>query len=143
MKLDGVRVHLVLRGKPVTKKNHPQIGRAGGKPRVFPSKAYRQWVKEVEVEMISMYGRVPVQEPVNVRALIYRSKKIGDTNGFYQAIGDFLELCTTCAKRKCSCGQEDYLLADDRWIASWDGSRRLKDKDNPRIEIWITGVDYE
>jgi hypothetical protein len=30
------------------------------------------------------------------------------------------------------------VLADDRQIASWDGSRLLIDRENPRVELEVT-----
>ena len=128
----------------MTKKNSPEIGFVGKdkKPRIVPSREWRRWLKDVELEVLDWDGLV-IRDYVNVRAHVYRKKKLGDACGFYQAIGDYLQMCSTCNKKKCSCGLETYILADDRQISSWDGSRRMKDADNPRIELWITGVEYE
>ena len=59
-------------------------------------------------------------------ALFYRQKRIGDANGYYQGLADALEAAG--------------VLADDKWIVQWDGSRLRKDKDRPRIEVTLTAV---
>lgn len=67
---------------------------------------------------------LPIRENVNVRALFFREKNIGDAVGFYQALADAL--------------QEGGIVANDRQIVSWDGSRLLKDTERPRIIVTIT-----
>lgn len=112
---------------------------------MFPSKQWRNWVKETSFGWIAPYPWIPIREPVNCMAIFYRQKNIGDAVGFYQALADLLEICQDCKqkKRKCQCYQFGArVLDDDKWIVSWDGSRLSKDKDNPRIEVLLTDVRY-
>jgi hypothetical protein len=143
---------------PRTKKNSPQVipnaKRADGSPFVVlaPSEAYREWhraaihelmnkglvTKTVEKRIvrgkekrITTYAyrpgcHWPIDYPVNCRALFYRQALVGDANGYYQAVADFL--------------QDIGVLVNDKWIVQWDGSRLLKDKDNPRIEVELTRI---
>jgi hypothetical protein len=62
-------------------------------------------------------------DPVHVRALFYREKNLGDLTNFEQMLGDIL--------------QAAGVVANDSLIESWDGSRKLKDVNNPRTEVEI------
>lgn len=130
--------HPILRmaifGAPATKKNHGQIAMVKGKPKIFPSKQYRRWVREARIDA-EFLPAAPIDIPVNIKADFYRARRIGDAVGYYQALADFLELCLACKKKNCECGVRQYVLENDRWLASWDGSRLLKDAANPRIEL--------
>ena len=50
-----------------------------------------------------------------------------DAVGLYESLGDLL--------------QDGGILANDKLIEDWDGSRRLKDARNPRVEIFLTIVE--
>ena len=114
-------------GAPRTKKNSSQIVRAGARPRILPSCAYRTWAAQALPALRAAAARArlgPIAEPVNCRALIYRDALRGDAVGFYQAIADLLE--------------DAGILENDRWVVAWDGSRMLKDAARPRVEILLT-----
>lgn len=138
----------VLFGAPRTKKNSSRVvtipkkgarrcalcGHRPGFPKLLPSEAHEDWFDEAMQQapgIVSELGRRGVELPlvalVNVRALFYRERDTGDACGFYQALGDWL--------------QAAGILQDDRLIESWDGSRRLKDAADPRIEVWIEVVE--
>lgn len=68
-------------------------------------------------------------QPLNCAALFFRQKRIGDANGYYQGLADALEAAG--------------VLADDKWIVQWDGSRLAKDAKRPRIEVTLTALDGE
>jgi hypothetical protein len=133
---------------PKTKKNSPMIVPGVRHPILLPSEAYREWerfalesLKKAGIVEPVMMGRKAngkpdvrlrwtvaeaIDYPVNCCALVYRDARVGDCCGYYQAIGDML--------------QAAGIVADDRWISSWDGSRLLKDAARPRIEIALTEV---
>lgn len=125
---------------PRTKKNSAQLIPGLGRPLLVPSEAYRKWEKgarrslRAALEALEQLGQAGIAFPVNVAALIYRDRNVGDANGFYQAIGDALHLNLEPDKEKPA----RRILADDRWIESWDGSRRLIDRQYPRVEVTIT-----
>lgn len=89
--------------------------------------------------MGSMYGiraaarkfgvTLPLVQDVNCRAVFYRHAEVGDANGFYQALADFL--------------QKAGIVKNDRQIKQWDGARLRKDRDNPRIEVWLEKIAPE
>lgn len=96
-----------------------------GRVKVQPGKLYRQWARLAVVQWEGGdVPELPIDVPVGICALIYRDRATGDAQGFYQAIGDYLE--------------DQGILKNDRLIEHWDGSRRLKDKDHPRIELTIS-----
>lgn len=131
---------------PVTKKNSAQIipGRKFGA--LLPSEAYQTWSAgslrafreagmveryraTVSGKLRTLYRWLPwpaIDYPINCRAFIYRHAAIGDAVGYYQAVGDLLELAGA--------------VANDKWIVSWDGSRLLKDPGRPRVEIELGEV---
>lgn len=131
-------------GPPRTKKNSSNIAknRSTGQMFLAPDKAKAAWEK-MAVDTLrtqlrptttvvrKIKGRlveVPVQftGPVHVTALFYREKNLGDTCGFYQALGDALE--------------KSGVLANDRQIEYFDGSRRLIDRKNPRVEVTVEAL---
>ena len=118
-----------LKSAPRTKKNHGIITTRGKSPRMLPSKQFSAWnrIAQVELARVRADSRgFPIEFNVNVRAWFYRDAERGDAVGYYQALADAL--------------QEGRIVADDKCLISWDGSRLLKDADNPRIEVHITEV---
>lgn len=131
----------VIRAIPRTKKNSQRIvsmgkqcrvcGKRGGFPKVLPSLAYEEWLESALVQChgirqaLTNWGAVlPIEAPVGIEAHIYRDRNVGDLSNFLEAIGDML--------------QAAGIIKDDRQIEDWDGSRRLKDADNPRVEVFLT-----
>ena len=68
-------------------------------------------------------GLLPFTVPVNVRALFFRHADVGDAVGFYQGLADTL--------------LEGGIVANDSLIRSWDGSRLLVDKKDPRVIVTV------
>ena len=75
-----------------------------------------QWKQEAITKM-----------PVNMTALIYREKNVGDALNYLEAIADALERAG--------------VVKNDRLIVSFDGSRLLKDADRPRVEVVLTTLE--
>ena len=101
---------------PVTKKNHQQIVKAGGRYIVVPSK---QYIPDAEIS-----------ERINVKALYYMpTKRRVDLTNLNEALHDCM------VKHKCI--QDD----NSNIIFGTDGSRVLYDKDFPRTEVYIEVED--
>lgn len=115
---------------PRTKKNSPRIIPGLKHPILLPSAAYKRWesaaTKSMILCMLQMRQQrlMDITDYVNVEAKIYRDRNVGDSNGFTQAIGDWLE--------------HSHILANDKQIERWDGTERLKDAACPRLELTIT-----
>jgi Holliday junction resolvase RusA-like endonuclease len=134
---------LTILGRPITKSNSPRIGRSRtGKPFVLPSKALEKWQETAVLQLQAQHGRAardsrwhlgdkrqPCVVQVGARALFYRPVDgPGDLDNYAKALGDAL--------------QKAGILANDRLIRSWDGSRLLIDRRNPRVEITLTPIAH-
>jgi len=121
-------VAFTIPGAPRTKKTSNRIVRAGKFTKVLPSKAHEAWFDAVFLETKTRARRatkvdLPINHPVNVRALFYREALTGDATGYYQALADLLEAAG--------------VVTNDKLLVSWDGSRLSKDSESPRIEVFI------
>lgn len=114
--------------KPVTKKNSSQIIYANGKPKLIPSKLYREY----ENNCGWFIPKLNISQPINVKALFYMpTKRRVDLPNLHEALHDVLI--------KYNCVKDD----DCNIIVSTDGSRVLYDKTNPRTEVFITTSEEE
>lgn len=120
-------MRLIIKGDPITKKNHSQIVRAGnGRPFLVPSKAYKAYEEAALWQLPKM---TPIDKEVNVKCVYYmRTKRRVDMVNLQEATLDILV--------------KAGILADDnsKIVAGMDGSRVLYDKENPRVEIEIWGL---
>jgi len=145
-------MRFVIEGPPRTAKNSQQIARTRrGTPFVTKGHVARDWQRDAVRQLTKQYpqqvagtkletGAVCIKvdrkrgivtwfynvvtAPVNLRALIYRDKRTGDTVGYLQAICDALEAA--------------HVIANDKQIETFDGSRPLVDRERPRVEIELT-----
>jgi len=107
------------------KKNSRRIfPKKGGKGIInLPSKAYKEWEEMVRWHVISRLD--PHWEPskglVHVRFVAYYKGPKPDLSGAMESVGDAFE---------------GMLCEDDTQIESWDGSRLIHDKANPRLCFW-------
>lgn len=125
-------MRFVIEGPPRTAKNHQQIRRTRrGVPFITKGDVARTWQDEA-VRQLQQQFRAPVTRRLNppetgrmnLRALIYRDRRTGDTVNYLQAICDAL--------------QAAGVVADDKQIETFDGSRPLVDRRCPRVEIELT-----
>ena len=129
-------LRLTIAGAPRTKKNSQQIimlKRKGQRPRriVKPSQAWESWAEHSLPIIAQQIRRSPIRtplpdQPYNCAAFFYRDADRGDAVGFYQGLADLLE--------------KAGVLSDDKWLVSWDRSRLLIDRENPRVELVLTRV---
>lgn len=124
--------------KPRTKKNHMQlVTLKTGRQMLLPSKAYKQFEKEVlnfvaDNPLIIKSNeefKLPIQEQINLKCLFYKEKDYkADLAGYIQAIQDVLV--------------KAGVIIDDnhKVIVSTNESKVFLDRDNPRIEIEITKI---
>ena len=120
-------IHLEIKGRPITKKNHQEIiyNPKTKKRQLVSSSAYKRYEKEALLQLPSV--PYPIDFPVNVRCLYYMpTRHTVDLVNLEQATDDIL--------------QAAGIIKNDesKVIASHDGSRVYYDKDNPRVEIDIT-----
>lgn len=121
---------IVLWGDPRTKKNSMQVIRAGQRPVLLPSPAYRAYRVDCLKQILtgfSHYGTVDY--PVNVKCVYYmQTKRKVDLVNLIEGTLDILV--------------DAKVLKDDnsKIAASHDGSRVDYDKENPRVEIEIESI---
>lgn len=131
-------LRLILPGIPRTKKTSNRVFHIGQKCRacnrgsravVQPSEAWTTWCDSLvrQVAPVLPITWHPIDFPVNCLALFYRDAERGDAVGFYQGLADALE--------------HIGIVANDKWIRSWDDSLLLKDAGNPRVELVLTRKD--
>ena len=112
----------------------PRCKNTGKSPRpgvVIPSAPFRRWLASAKEQAhairahLAMRGvRTPIFDPVDVTAVFYRDRAVGDEDRYMVAFGDFL--------------QGAGLIDNDSAI-HWTGdTRREIDRDRPRVECVIT-----
>ena len=124
------RFHLVVPLAPRTKKNHSRIVRVKGRPIIIPSAQHEAWFKAALLAVRLQWralGEEAFARPCAVSATFYRDRATGDLLNYCQALADLL--------------QAAGVVEDDKFIASWDGSRAQVDRERPRIELHISPME--
>lgn len=122
------QIEFTIKLPPRTKKNSQQIILIGGRPRIIPSRLY----KEYESNCAYFMPRIEetIDRPVNVKAVYYMpTRRRVDLCNLHEALCDVLV--------------HYGIVADDNSniIATMDGSRVEYCKDNPRTEVVISEVE--
>ena len=122
-----------LFGRPITKKNSQRIVTIGGRARIIPSAAYKEYHAYCLTQLaINGVQRTKIDVPVNLRCVYYMpTRHKVDLVNLLEATCDILV--------------DAEILADDnsKIVAGHDGSRVEYDKYNPRVEITITPMNME
>lgn len=120
--LGGFR--LVIPGKVASKKNSKQLFVRGGAPRMVSSKAYRIWEKAALLALARQWnGREALSGLLCVSLNVWLgSRQRLDLDNAIQGPLDVL----TKAR----------VIEDDRLVQELS-ARKLVDKDDPRVEIWV------
>lgn len=119
---------IIIKGNPITKKNHSRIVKFGNKRAIVPSAQY----KEYESNFISECNDQnlcdkQIDYPINVKCSYYmKTRRKVDLTNLLNGTDDALK--------------EAGVILDDNCtiIVGHDGSRVYYDKENPRVEIEIT-----
>lgn len=128
---EGEKVKLVIKGNPITKKNHQRIFKTrDGKPFIMPSQQYKAYEEASLWQIHGVGGGIDV--PVNVKCVYYmETKRRVDLVNLLEATCDILV--------RAGVLKDD----DSKIVAAHDGSRVLYDKANPRVEITIERMDAD
>lgn len=126
--MDTIKLTIPL--EPVSKKNSQQIRRRGraGTPFISQSDDYKNYERQaMTLIRIGMPGIQPIDYPVTVSAIFYRSSRRRiDLTNLLEAIDDVLVRAGILEDDCCTI------------IVSHDGSRVRYDRYNPRTEVTIT-----
>jgi Holliday junction resolvase RusA-like endonuclease len=127
-------VTFTIEGAPRTKKNSLRRIRRGRRTFTVSSAAHEAWANSAVLQLRAQVRRAPSDLPVamlpyftsavNMRALVYRDRDVGDLLNFLAAISDALEAAG--------------VVADDKLVLGLDGSRLLLDRKRPRVEVELT-----
>lgn len=115
--------------KPRTKKNHSQlVTLKTGRQMLLPSKTYKEFEKGV-LAFVKKFPqlKLKINEPINLECHFYKDKNYkSDLVGYLQAIQDALV--------------KAEVLEDDNHtiVESTDGSKVFLDREEPRIEVFIS-----
>ena len=122
---------IVLKGRPITKKNSQRIVQARGRVLILPSKQYQEYLAACRWQLNVLHlGEMKISSPINLQCVYYMpTRHRVDLVNLLEATCDIL----------VECG----LLADDNCniVSAHDGSRVEYDKNNPRVEITISAIE--
>lgn len=127
------RLGFVITGNPITKKNSQRIISVGGRWRIIPSKQFMEYERDALYQLFrAKRPKRPIDVPVNVSCVYYmKTRRKVDLVNLLEATMDILV--------------DARVLLDDnaKIVAGHDGCRVDHDKENPRVEITITGKGEE
>ena len=122
-------------GHPRTKKTGQRLIKVRGVRRIVPSKVTVEWSNDAQLQLQSQFAKYRGKtfhegQHWNLRAVFYRSTETtADLVNHLQALCDVL--------------QAAEVVANDRQIRGFDGSRLGVDEANPRVEISLTEMGAE
>ena len=123
-------LHLVYHGNPAVKKNSQQLIRRGPyeRPLLVPGTAFRR-AERAALRELETTGPGPCMlgsksQPLHLCVHFHLGpRQQPDIDGLIAACADILE--------------KARIIANDYWIASWPGTERFRDPEDPRTEVWI------
>ena len=122
---------ITIEGNPITKKNSMQIVRFGNRPAIIPSKQYKAYEKEFIAQCMEQgFWNKGLNDEYNIGCKYYmKTRRRVDLTNLLSATMD----CLVAAK----------VIEDDncKIAVSHDGSRVYYDKEHPRVEIELKGVE--
>lgn len=121
-------MEFIILTEPRTKKTGNQATVQNGRMRVFPNKLYqafeKECIKQIREQNVDSCEELWGDASLHVCVKFYNTTHHKrDLNNLQQAIADTL--------------QKAGVIKNDCLIESWDGSRKMYDKDKPRLEIVI------
>ena len=119
-----------MKGNPRPKKNSMQFHRySSGKTVLLQSDTFLAYKEAFLLQIRNKYKGQPISEAVNIKCIYYRGdRRKTDLVNLENGTLDLLV--------------EAGILEDDNFkiVVSMDGSRVYYDKNNPRVEIYITTI---
>jgi hypothetical protein len=138
----GFELRLVIPGAPFSWKRARKVIRFGGHASIGLTKEAKAWAQAAVTQLRLQWsaefgGPIPKSVPLNARITSYLpTRRLTDASNLYQGPEDVMQACgSRCTPR---CKMHAGVIEDDCAIEAHDGSRRLYDKENPRVEIVLT-----
>lgn len=127
--LSAFEFRLVIQGDPVSLKNSKKAVRVKGRLLFVPSSKVSAWMKQAALQLMCQWQPIfrepiPLSIQLNAKIVSYLpTRRLTDASNLYQGPEDVLQgICIT----------------DDSQIEAHDGSRRLYDPENPRVEVTLS-----
>jgi hypothetical protein len=146
--LSDFRITLVVSGRPIVKKNHLTVYRAGKRMSMGPDGEYKRWLRRAWEELTRQWAAefrepIPGDIEINLAVITYLENRRGwpDLSGTYEGPQDVLEGHRhTCNLEpgKQQCRRHAGVITNDRQICGHVGSDRRIDPNNPRLELVLT-----
>lgn len=140
--LSDFEFRLVIPGPAIVLKNRQQVITIGGRPSITYSSTARQYLEHAAEKLAAQWlplfrEPIPAHVPLNVTIVTYLpTRRKPDASNLYEAPQDALKACSRYCRPTCR--KHAGVITDDVQIESHDGSRRLYDKTNPRVELVLT-----
>lgn len=144
--LSEFEFRLTIKGPPFSWKRARQPVRYGGHASIALTTEAKRWAKDAAGQLRDQWSRVfrdaiPKDVPVNAAIISYLpTRRLTDASNLYQGPEDVMQTCRPKCKPRCKL--HAGVLEDDSCIESHDGSARLYDKDDPRVEIVLTRKQF-
>lgn len=115
---------ITILGRVPSKKNSKVVVCRGKFPQVLPSKAYNEWHKYASSQLV---GVEKIPDNSKIEFVMYApDKRVADLSNKWESVADLLV--------------DNKIISDDNWFVLGDVHMRFGgvDKDNPRIEIYVS-----
>lgn len=133
---------LIVSGESFVLKNSKKIVRAGKRLSLVPSSRATEWMRTASEQLKYQWAQIfskpiPAHIEINAEIRTYLStRRRADASNLYQSVEDVLQSCTS--RCKPGCAKHAGVIVDDYQVRTHNGSDRLYDKNNPRVEIILT-----
>lgn len=141
--LSDFALRFVIRGRPLSFKRAKQIVTFGGHASLALTKEAKAYMRDAAAQLRAQWLSAGFNKPIpggvfmNAAVRSYLpTRGRTDASNLYEAPQDALKRCTATCKPKCD--RHAGVIADDYWVRTHDGSDRLHDPANPRVEILLT-----
>lgn len=135
-------LHLLILGAPIVLKNSRQLLIINGRPMSIPSAAAKRYLESASQQLAAQWSAVfrePIPKHIALNAAIRSylpTRRLADASNLYEAPQDAMKTHTRHCQPRCK--KHGGVLVDDVSIRTHNGSDRLYDPDNPRVEVVLT-----
>lgn len=140
--LRDFELRLVVRGPPFSFKRAKQVVTVNGHASIGLTTKAKHYMRDAVDQLKRQWCdvfREPIPRDVELNAAIRSylpTRRTIDASNLYQGVEDAMQACGP--KCKPGCKMHAAVVTDDVQIRTHDGSDRLYDKHNPRVEIVLS-----
>jgi hypothetical protein len=135
-------IRLVVLGRPFSFKRAKRIIRLGARYSLGLTPSAKNYIQDAVRQLWAQWGPFfprPIPKTVELNAAIRSylpTRQLTDASNLYQGVEDAMQSCGP--KCKSTCMMHAGVIEDDVQIRTHNGSDRLYNKENPRVEIVLT-----